>query len=84
MSRALKQHKSIFDREKEMKAIWDDPDNEENQKKIADMIQKEQIEQSHHMAMEENPESFASVYMLYIVREYVGRFRYGLCCMLYV
>ncbi len=72
MQRAMKQHKSIFERDKELKQIWDNPDDEDNQKKIQEMIQQEEIERAHAMAMEENPESFAQVYMLYIKLEVNG------------
>ena len=72
MQRAMKRHKSIFNRDQELKKIWDNPDDEENQKKIAEMIQQEEIERAHNMAMEENPEAFAQVYMLYIALEVNG------------
>jgi len=72
MKRAMKQHKSIFQRDQELKKIWDNPDDLDNQKKIAEMIQQEEIEKAHAMAMEENPESFAQVYMLYIKLEVNG------------
>ncbi len=72
MQRALRQHKSIFARDQELKKIWDNPDDEQNQKKIAEMIRLEQIEAARLMAMEQNPESFASVYMLYVPLEVNG------------
>jgi len=52
MQRALRQHKSIFQRDQEIKKIWDNPDDEENQKKIAEMIRLESIDVAHRQVRE--------------------------------
>lgn len=53
-------------------AFQGDPNDPENQKKILEMIQQEQIEESMYTALEYNPESFAPVTMLYISGELNG------------
>jgi DNA damage-inducible protein 1 len=72
MMRAMRQHKSIFAKEQERRELWKDPDNPDNQRKIAEMIQQEAINASHEMAMNENPEAFAQVFMLYVPLEVQG------------
>ena len=69
MQRMMKHHKSIFEKEKERREIFANPDTAENQQKIADMLQQEEIDNLHNIAMEENPESFAQVSMLYVPLE---------------
>jgi len=69
MQRMMKHHKSIFEREKERREIFANPDTAENQKKIEEMLRQEEIDNLHNIAMEENPESFAQVSMLYVPLE---------------
>lgn len=66
MKRVMKGYKSIFERSQEEKRLWADPDNPENQRRIQELIQREQIDAAHAFAMENNPEAFASVSMLYV------------------
>ena len=66
MSRNLNRFKATFETERELARLSADPDNPENQQKIQEMIQQERINEAHSFAMENNPEAFASVFMLYI------------------
>jgi DNA damage-inducible protein 1 len=66
----LKSQQAQYDRdserrELEMKAMQD-PMNVDVQRRIEELIQAENVEQSRQQAMEHMPESFASVVMLYI------------------
>lgn len=49
--------------------MFDFNSGEQNQAKIQKMIEQEAIDQNYHMAMEEAPEVFARVSMLYIDTE---------------
>ncbi|CAM9692883.1 unnamed protein product [Chrysoparadoxa australica] len=59
-------HKNKWEKEQAYARLEADPDNPENQKAIADMIKKKQIHENYEMAMEEMPEAFGRVEMLYI------------------
>ncbi|GMM37313.1 Ddi1 protein [Saccharomycopsis crataegensis] len=52
--------------------IHGDPDDPENQKRILEMIQQEQIEENMRNALEYSPETFATVSMLYVDVELNG------------
>jgi DNA damage-inducible protein 1 len=69
MQRMMKHHKSIFEKERERNEIFANPDTAENQKKIEEMLRHQEIDEMHNIAMEENPESFAQVCMLYVPLE---------------
>ena len=69
MQRMMRHHKSVFEKEKERQDIFANPDTAENQAKIAEMLRQEEVENSHNLAMEENPDSFAQVSMLYVPLE---------------
>lgn len=66
MQRGMRGHKAIFDRDRELERLQRDPDNPDNQRKIEELIRQEQIDNAHAFAMENNPESFAQVSMLYV------------------
>jgi len=66
MKRAMNYSKQKYEQDRELEALHADPENEENQAKIAKLIHDEEIERARLMAMEENPEAFTSVYMLYV------------------
>lgn len=72
MSRQLKQHKVIYEQREEEAKIFSNPDSEENQRKIEEKIRKQNIQSSMETAMEEIPESFGVVQMLYINIELNG------------
>jgi DNA damage-inducible protein 1 len=52
--------------------LQQDPDNPENQKRIMELIEQDQIEENMRAALEMTPESFATVTMLYINVEVNG------------
>jgi len=58
--------------QKEWLELQSDPDNPENQKKIMELIEQDQIEENMKNALELTPESFATVSMLYINCEVNG------------
>ncbi|CBJ32761.1 conserved unknown protein [Ectocarpus siliculosus] len=72
MMQQMNSHKAKWTRETERAALFANPDSEENQAKIQKMIDQEAIDQNYHMAMEEAPEVFARVSMLYIDTEING------------
>jgi DNA damage-inducible protein 1 len=66
MKRYMGNHKRAYDQKQEMDRIWSNPDDEENQKKIAEMIRLEAINANMEAAMESMPEAFGRVVMLYV------------------
>jgi DNA damage-inducible protein 1 len=66
MSRYLAQHKVQYEHQLELHKIAANPDSEENQRKIAERIQAENIRENMELALENIPESFSQVNMLYI------------------
>lgn len=72
MMQQMSSHKAKWTQETERAAMFANPDSEENQAKIQKMIEQEAIDQNYHMAMEEAPEVFARVSMLYIDTEING------------
>lgn len=55
MARYLAHHKKIYETEQELKQIESNPDSEENQKKIAERIQQQNIQENLAHAMETIP-----------------------------
>lgn len=66
MRQAMRGVRVVFERQQEEAKLRANPDDPENQRKMLEMIQREAVEEAHQMAMEHNPEVFASVSMLYI------------------
>lgn len=66
MARFLESHKRSYAKQKELAAIEADPMNEENQRKIEEAIRNENIMQNMEMAIENLPEAFGRVQMLYV------------------
>ena len=60
-------------RDAELRALQADEMNPESQSKIAEMIRQERVEENFEAALENNPEIFGRVYMLYIPTEVNGR-----------
>lgn len=58
--------------QQEWSKLQSDPDNPNNQKRIMELIEQDQIEENMRNALEFSPESFASVTMLYINVEVNG------------
>ncbi|KAG5360486.1 DNA damage-inducible protein 1 [Yarrowia sp. B02] len=54
------------ERKKELQRLYADPDNEDNQKRIMEIIRQENVEESYQNAMEHHPEMFVRTDMLYI------------------
>ncbi|KAG5368505.1 DNA damage-inducible protein 1 [Yarrowia sp. C11] len=54
------------ERKKELQRLYADPDNEDNQKRIMEIIRQENVEESYQNAMEHHPEMFIRTDMLYI------------------
>jgi len=66
MKLTMRGFKVDYEKKREFARLYENPDDPENQKRIAELIQKEQIEAAHDLAMQENPEAFAPVTMLYV------------------
>lgn len=72
MMRNMNNHKVQYEKKKEREKIFADPDNPEHQAKIEEAIREQNIAASMEVAMEEIPESFGSVIMLYVDIEING------------
>jgi DNA damage-inducible protein 1 len=66
MMRHLKNHEQGFKRQQEQMEIERDPDNPEHQRKIAEAIRMQNVQQNMELAIDELPESFGRIHMLYI------------------
>lgn len=66
MQRAMDQHRVGWERQREMQRIHENPDSEESQRKIAEAIRQEQLQANLEFAMENMPEAFGRVTMLYV------------------
>jgi DNA damage-inducible protein 1 len=72
MMRTMSQHKAGYEAKQERERIFSDPDNPEHQAKIEEAIRQQNIDSQMEVAMEEIPESFARVIMLYVDIEING------------
>lgn len=72
MKRMMDNSMVKYEAKEEEARIWSDPDNEENQKIIAERIRMQNVQASMETAMNEMPEAFGSVCMLYINIEVNG------------
>lgn len=72
MKRTMMNHKVVFDKKRQEDKIWSDPDNEENQRLIAERIRMENVQANMEVALEELPEGFGRVIMLYVDVEING------------
>eukprot|EP01035_Chromulina_nebulosa_P018185 gene18185-23843_t len=59
-------HKKTYENQQELNRIYANPDSEENQKIIAEKIRLENINENMNYAIENLPEAFTQVNMLYI------------------
>jgi DNA damage-inducible protein 1 len=66
MMRHLKSHEQGFKRQQEQMEIERDPDNPEHQRKIAESIRMQNVQQNMELAIDELPEAFGRVHMLYV------------------
>ncbi len=66
MAQQMSKHKYEYDKNKEIMRLNANPDDIDSQRKIQEMINQEEIQRNMEQAMEENPESFGRVIMLYI------------------
>ena len=72
MKRLLDVNKMKYDEKVEEDRIWANPDTDENQRIIAERIRQQNIEAQMTTAINEMPEAFGSVHMLYINIEVNG------------
>lgn len=72
MGRMMARHKVEYEQKQEMNQIYSNPDSAESQAKIAEAIRQQNVQASMEVAMEEIPESFARVVMLYVDIEING------------
>lgn len=72
MKRVMNEHKMGYEQKKEQQKLWSNPDNEENQKIIAEKIRMQNVDENMHTAMENLPEAFGRVVMLYVDIEING------------
>ncbi|CAM9486476.1 unnamed protein product, partial [Ectocarpus fasciculatus] len=72
MMRNMQRHKRDYEVRQEREKIFADPDNPEHQAKIEEAIRQQNIAASMEVAMEEIPESFGRVIMLYVDIEING------------
>jgi DNA damage-inducible protein 1 len=72
MERYMRQSKVTFEKNEENRRIAANPDGEEAQNALAERIRLENIQANMEMAMEEFPESFGRVVMLYVDLEING------------
>lgn len=66
MMRHLKNHEQGFKRQQEQIAIEKDPDNPDHQRKIAEAIRMQNVQQNMELAIDELPEAFGRIHMLYV------------------
>eukprot|EP01084_Bolivina_argentea_P211333 359493_1 len=69
----LQNHKIVWEERKEMESLAQNPDSEESQRKIAKLIEEKNIQENYSLAMDEAPELFGQVHMLYIDIEVNGQ-----------
>jgi DNA damage-inducible protein 1 len=69
MSRMMQHNKQNFEKEQALRRIEANPDSEENQKAMMERIRLENIQQNMETAMENMPEAFGRVIMLYVELE---------------
>ena len=72
MKRMMMNHKVVYEQKQQEAAIWANPDDEENQQIIAEKIRMENVQANLMVAMEELPEGFGRVIMLYVDVEING------------
>lgn len=73
MKRYMSQHKKVFMKERELAAIAANPDDPENQAKMLEQIRAQNVQENMENAMENYPETFARVNMLYVYGEINGK-----------
>lgn len=73
MIQQMENHKARWENQQVMAKLDSDPDSEESQKKLFELIQKQQIDRNYVEAMEDAPEVFGRVTMLYIPTVVNGR-----------
>ena len=72
MQRYMSHSKAKFERDEVERRIYANPDSEENQQLMAERIRLENIQQNMEMAIENLPEAFGRVIMLYVNVEING------------
>lgn len=66
MTRAMNNYNVVYEKREEERKIFADPYSEASQKRIAEQISQQNIQSNMEVAMEETPEAFARVHMLYV------------------
>ena len=73
MKRIMTGHKMIFERKLKEQSVWENPDDPENQAYIQEQVRLQNVQANMETAMEELPEGFGHVCMLYVNVEINGK-----------
>ena len=73
MRRIMSGHKVIFEKKLKEQSVWANPDDPENQAYIQEQVRLQNVQVNMETAMEELPEGFGRVCMLYVDVEINGK-----------
>ena len=74
MKRIMCGHKIVFEKKLKEQSVWENPDDPENQAYIQEQVRLQNVQANLETAMEELPEGFGKVCMLYVNVEINGEF----------
>jgi DNA damage-inducible protein 1 len=72
MKRIMSGHRQVFERKQKEQSVWANPDDPENQAYIQEQVRLQNVQANMETAMEELPEGFGRVCMLYVNVEING------------
>ena len=72
MMQSFNRHKVDYEQQQKLQRLSANPDSAEAQREIERMIRQEEVNKQMELAMEETPEAFGSVHMLYVNCEING------------